>query len=488
MKTIWLLVLCLLASPGFATIYYTDNGSSGCSTPSDTDYDPSIRTCGFGSSTVYNTLQAGANALSAGDILYVRNGTYPETVTLSTDGSEGSEITLQCYTGETCTVDGEYARPSHWGRLVELYGDYIIWNGIDIYRSNSIGLTTTGDHCQILNVDSSYNYENGILVWGSGGGGGTGDYTLVDNCTSTYDCYERVLGDLHSDGNWSSCISITRGADHSTIQNCTVSFCSGESLSMYTYSEGGNTYNTIQDNVAYHTGPPAVYVQNCRNCTVQRNLLYANTMLSGSNLGIYMQDEYASYLNSDNLIINNFIKGFNRNFAWYHAQTSDGLINTTIANNTFVNASSTANFLIGGSGSHSNTVIKNNIFLQEDSTAVMNVPSSAGLTFGYNNYDDSQSNVDDDAEGTGDNYSSDPLLEESGSTGDGQLGGEWFKIGASSPCRDDGTTISAVTEDYFETARPVNGVYDIGAHEYVGPANMYISINNGLFFNGVTKK
>jgi hypothetical protein len=42
----------------------------------------------------------------------------------------------------------------------------------------------------------------------------------------------------------------------------------------------------------------------------------------------------------------------------------------------------------------------------------------------------------------------------------------FLKIGVSSPAKDAGTTVSAVTIDFMSKTRPVNSVYDIGAYEY----------------------
>ncbi len=443
-----LVSLLVVHDPLFAATYYVAPNGSGTS-------------CALGSPCTLNT---GLGKLAAGDTLYLRGGTYQQAVLFSRSGTSGSRITISGYPGETAVIDGEWTRPSHWGRLVDITGDYVTVQDLTIRRSNSIGLAANGaNHAIFRRITSEYNYENGIIIWNS-------DYGLVDECTSYYDCYERVLGDLHGDRNWASCVSIMRGADHGTIQNTTVSYCSGESLSMYTYSEGGNTYNTIQDCTVYHSSTVAIYIQNSRYGTVQRNLLYMNAGLAGSNVGIYMQDEYAGYLNSDNKILNNFVKGFNRNFYWGHGQPGDGIINTVIAGNTFVNAASTANMKID-SGNHSGSAIKNNIFIQENSVPVMLIESGTGLGFGHNNYNVSTSNVDHDAKGTGDQYSSDPLLAKMGSTADGQLTADWFKLTAGSPCIDAGTTVAPLTEDYWKTLRPQGSGRDIGGHEYTDGDN-----------------
>ena len=444
------LIFLFLCSQAWATTYYAATDGSG----SD---------CTIGSPCSFTT---GLGKLTNGQshTLYLRGGTYSNVTThyISNSGQDNNNRhIISGYPGETAILDGEWTNTSSWwDAIISLDGNYLTIQNMQIKRGHGKNLQITGDYCSAINIDSSYAYNNGMICWGA-------DNCVISGGSSYYDCYERVLGDLDGNGNWASCVSHIRGTTNSTIEDVTVSYCSGESLSMYTYSEGGNTYNTIQDCTVYHSGPPAIYIQNCRNCTVQRNLLYMNSALSGSNIGIYMQDEQGSYMNSDNTIVNNMVKGFDRNFYWGHAQSGDGLINTVIAGNTFVNAKATseANMKID-SGSHSGSSIKNNIFLQEDSTTVMLIASGSGLGFGYNNYDDSQANVDDDAEGTGDNYSSDPLLTESGSTADGAMTGDWFKLQSESPCIDDGTTIAALTDDYFGTSRPVNSVYDMGAYEY----------------------
>lgn len=69
----------LSASPAYAVTRYLDNGSTGCSNP-DTDYEPTTRTCGAGSATVYNTL-AGVQAVTAsGDTILAQPGTYAEQI------------------------------------------------------------------------------------------------------------------------------------------------------------------------------------------------------------------------------------------------------------------------------------------------------------------------------------------------------------------------------------------------------------------------
>jgi len=78
------IVLCFVCSLQ-ATTRYVDNTSSGCSTPSDTDYDPATKACGSGSATVYNNFVIGAEATLAGDILEMRGGTYNDSYKSNAD-------------------------------------------------------------------------------------------------------------------------------------------------------------------------------------------------------------------------------------------------------------------------------------------------------------------------------------------------------------------------------------------------------------------
>jgi hypothetical protein len=62
----------------------------------------------------YQTIQKAANVAQAGDNVFVRSGTYRETVTLSHGGSAGSPISFQPYDNEQVTVTGLDQLNSGW--------------------------------------------------------------------------------------------------------------------------------------------------------------------------------------------------------------------------------------------------------------------------------------------------------------------------------------------------------------------------------------
>ena len=68
----------------FSTTYYVAPSSSG---GSDSNAGTLV--------APFETLQYAINQLTAGDILYIREGTYRETISIDEDGTSGNLITIQ---------------------------------------------------------------------------------------------------------------------------------------------------------------------------------------------------------------------------------------------------------------------------------------------------------------------------------------------------------------------------------------------------------
>ena len=64
------------------------------------------------------------NKINAGDTLYIRGGTYRETITITNDGSSGNLITIQNYPGETVTIDGTTDITGTWNTYNEVTGAF----------------------------------------------------------------------------------------------------------------------------------------------------------------------------------------------------------------------------------------------------------------------------------------------------------------------------------------------------------------------------
>ena len=72
----------------------------------------------------FETLQHAINQLSAGDILYIREGTYRETITIDEDGTSGNLITIQNYNNEVVTIDGTVDVTGTWSTYGSVSGAY----------------------------------------------------------------------------------------------------------------------------------------------------------------------------------------------------------------------------------------------------------------------------------------------------------------------------------------------------------------------------
>ena len=108
------LIVGLLAAPAVAANYYVaTNGSY--SSPGTL-------------SQPFLTIQQAANVVQPGDQVFIRGGTYRETVTVSRSGTAGRTIGFQPYQGEQVTVTG----------LDQLNSGWTNYNG-SIYRSSAGG-------------------------------------------------------------------------------------------------------------------------------------------------------------------------------------------------------------------------------------------------------------------------------------------------------------------------------------------------------------
>jgi hypothetical protein len=153
-------IFLLLCFPAYGAIIYVDNNTNGCATI-DSNYNPTTRSCPYGSSTVYNTIDGAVDAANRGDTIYVRAGTYKETITPSASGTQESDrITIESYGSEIVIVSGTQQH-------VKLFGDYYTIKGL-------------------VFDGSSYTY--GIQIIG-GADHNTLDGNEIKNFTSTYTLY-----------------------------------------------------------------------------------------------------------------------------------------------------------------------------------------------------------------------------------------------------------------------------------------------------------
>jgi len=155
-----LVMFCLAVSPTYAAVRYTDKDSTGCSTPSDTDYDPVTRACGSGSATVYNTIAGGLTVTTAGDTLYIRTTATPynETIrqgvqTIPAGTSWANAPLIAGYPGEVPTL-----RPSSACEIIGLNSTankYIHFKDLKLDGTNLTQSISFG--CYNVSLDGNNN-------------------------------------------------------------------------------------------------------------------------------------------------------------------------------------------------------------------------------------------------------------------------------------------------------------------------------------------
>jgi hypothetical protein len=151
-------------SAGARTLYVDPQISPA----SCTTYNPSSRSCTGGTATAYKTMNAASAASLAGDLVYMRGGTYPAQFSPSRSGSAGSPITFKNYNGEAVTITGGSLDPAIQvtnqryividGFTVTNVGSWLDWNNATyITLQNSRFTGPVGSFTASSLLDSHYN-------------------------------------------------------------------------------------------------------------------------------------------------------------------------------------------------------------------------------------------------------------------------------------------------------------------------------------------
>ena len=430
---------------------------------SATDYyvSPSGNDINSGSlNSPLRTIRKGVTKLKAGDILYVRTGTYVEKVDVSVSGTSGSHITISAYPGEHPVIDGGTTLPvGDFSSLVRVYGNYINFSGFEIknvnitgtYRSG-YGVVATGLNCTLSYLTVHDAWGGGILI--------EGDYSIVEYCT----VYDAALSNSKNPGTdgWGTGISACRDQ----VDGITDFAILRHNISHDNWGEGISCFESrgtiMEDNISYDNWSYNFYVSDTQDALIQRNLVYQTKAMAGAiygSAGIVLTDELHIPASQNNTVINNLVYGCSRNFV-------TGIYKDfLIANNTFVNATtySCVDFWNDTDGGGDFTFV-NNISIQEGAVTIATINGGGSLDASViRNHNLWSKTPVSGVSGAGD-IIGDPLLSKPGSTEAGKLIAGYFKLLNNSPAINKGTYISKVTNDFF--GNPRDAAPDIGAHEY----------------------
>lgn len=172
-------VFLLFKTQAFANIYYV--AKDGSDSNPGTEVQP------------WFTIQKAADTLVAGDIVYIKSGTYIHntSITPKNSGKPDNYITYSAYPGNEVTVDGQMISLPNWYGVIKIVNkEYIKISGLKIINSEHTGIFVTNSSNIIIKGNQTYEtYSSGIGIWGSK------DITVDDNviqraCWPTYGIQE----------------------------------------------------------------------------------------------------------------------------------------------------------------------------------------------------------------------------------------------------------------------------------------------------------
>ncbi len=494
------LFITLSASSSFAATIYVDDNASGCSTPSDTDYDPTANggagACGSGSFTIYNTLVGAEAALSDGDTVIVRAGEYEPSA-----GSYGSleidvaNVTFQAYSGETPIIDGDtdddetypYNLPTHtWsGGLVKIKATGITLDGFEVRYSTKQAIHGFPGS-EYMTIKNCYIHHIGgggiqVLNYGTIEDNEVGPH-ISQNTGSNY-CNAGLNPDPSYFG-WGEAIYTGINSHDSIIRRNVAHGGCGAGISPF---GAGQHDHLVEDNIIYDFTRGLVYISKGYNITVRRNLIYCSTDTTfrdedeatcGRGISISNESDDEGPLNGHK-IYNNLV-AYTYNGISLQCWASGGDPATQgaeIYGNTIVEAGGGGNTALYISNNycaephptHQNIIVKNNIFVETSGT-LANIPGS-GITFSNNLWfkNSGDNKPEADAQGSGDVYDNPDLTKTTNWTGitAGFHDADWWELTSASPAIEAGVALgSPYNEDYDQEGRPKKMNYDIGAYEY----------------------
>lgn len=361
------------------------------------------------------TVAAGVGCLGgAGDILYIRQGTYGETiddtqVTIPSGSSWSNPVTIASAPGETATLQGVSIR----NQVIS----YVVFDRLTLDVGGSPNTTNAGNGALQFAFQSHLRFSNGeirnanfhLISAGQGA-----DIQIINNqIHGAYVYYD--YGFLETVGAYCAYFN----AHDSLI-------------------EGNTIYDCAQYGLHLYYGP-------CSSC-ISNNIIRNNTFYNNSYDDGDRGTSGASILMSrgqDNLIYNNII--YNGQDIHHLAGIQDQNANDQIYNNTFYNMAKLGIYLYPGS---SGIVARNNIIYSTGQAPILNDGGAA--TFSNNLCGTSA---------TGCTNIGNPLFIN-------QNGGD-FHLQSGSPAIAIGANLSGIfTTDIAGAARAPSGAWDVGAYVF----------------------
>jgi parallel beta-helix repeat protein len=209
---------------------------------------------------VFKTIQAAVDFTRQGDTIVIRQGFYPEQVSISKNG-----ITLMSFNNEKVVIDGNNPR---LGPLLRIEGSGITIRGLTIMHSSGFGIyAINSDNVLVENCEVAYSEDGGIVFNQSRN-------IIIDNCRVHHNNY-KGLAAAHEG------ITI-RGTRYFEVRNCEVFDNKEEGID----AKYGSSHGRIYNNRVYRNNGPNIYIDKAQNIEVFNNIVHDAVNKAGISVNI----------------------------------------------------------------------------------------------------------------------------------------------------------------------------------------------------------
>ncbi len=407
----------------------------------------------------WRTITKAAETLTAGETVYVREGTYYERILIKNSGRPGYYITFAAYPGENVTIDGTDTSVEIWDGLVQIYGSsYINLSGFRIINSRFMGVMVTSDY--------KTNFPTNIII----------EKNYIRNTASSAIFIEDGR-DIIIDGNEITKCQTMEGLKLQSHETISIARTDGfeiknnilyqNNFENINAKEGSSNGKIHHNNISQHESA-GIYIDAWS--TAAHNIeVFSNRVHDGraSGRGIALAVENGGSLKNvkvyNNIIYRNAATGID--ISWYSKGNMDNIsiISNTVYNNGLIDK-------WGGGisvdyGSVNNVIIRNNIVSKNNHYSIRVKNTEAvidhNLIDGY---------IGGQCETRGSNYvEGDPEFVNPANAD--------FHLRNTSPAIDKGSVDNVPNVDFDGYMRSQNGGHDIGAFEYISRPSVSGSIS-----------
>lgn len=253
----------------------------------------------------FRTLQRAANAVSAGDVVWVRGGTYSSNVSFQRSGTAANPIVFESYPGECAILDGsgnqDYQNVRFEGANYNVFRNFVVRNnraqGIQLIGASDNDISHVRTHGNglsgIQNVSGDRNHfsyfithdnSDGSTGNADGIGLSAGRDHRIDHCVAYRNSDDGVDSWLSVNTVIEKCVSFENGYQGgdgngfklggrsqtvNTIIRYSISF--GNKVEGFNYNSGSNV--TLEHNTSYGNGMYGYIIANGR---LRNNLGFAD--------------------------------------------------------------------------------------------------------------------------------------------------------------------------------------------------------------------